>query len=105
MGTDDVISAMVAARGDGKAASAAFAGEGFGVGTLVGGTFAITAPRATFERVFGVRLDESTARGVTVVGGAADPHALPLSGLSACLRDGVDIVTFSAPPAFGPGNP
>lgn len=83
-----------------------FSAAGFEVGHPVGGTFAITAPREHFERYFGIKLAADGRGGITVEGpGSADPYLVPHDRLPPSLRDHVAIVTFTPPPAFGPGNP
>jgi hypothetical protein len=100
------LGAQAPAPGAVSRARDAFRSGGFDVGHPVGGTFAITAPRETFERFFGIGLADDGRGGVVVVGGdQADPRAVPSDRLPASLGNDVAIVTFTAPPDFGPGNP
>jgi hypothetical protein len=69
-----------------------FAAKGFACGPVVGISFSISGPAETFERVFGRRP------------GAGDLE-LPLDALDDDVLTGVDAVTATAPPDFGPGNP
>lgn len=98
------ISAMIMARGDSDAACDAFRQAGFEVGTLVGDTFSITAPRQLFEKVFHTSLVERAGSIVTKGHAAADPTALPTKGLTEDLRKRVAVASFSAPLSFGPTN-
>jgi hypothetical protein len=86
------------------AARRAFTNLEFEVGPFVGNSFSITAPAATFEKVFGVRLQPTAGGGISVVepAGAASLE-LPLHRLPADLAKDIQAVTFTPPPAFGPG--
>jgi hypothetical protein len=76
---------------------------GFQLGQPVGGTFAITGSSTLFERFFGVHLHPDGRGSVTVAETAT--YEVPADHIPPTLRDVVQIVTFSAPPDFGPGNP
>jgi hypothetical protein len=77
-----------------------FRDHGFDVGAVVGTSFSIAAPPATFERTFKTRLRRSKTRGVAV--DRADAYELPLKALPENTRKLLDAVTFTPPPAFGP---
>jgi len=98
-----VISAQVLVAGNGggdrvERVRSAWRAAGFETGPAVGGTFAIAAPPARFEAVFGTRLLADDDGGVR----AGTERALPLAHLPTRLRDGVTLVTFGRPPSFGP---
>ncbi len=101
MGDGGLISAMVMAAGEAESLRARFAEHGFEAGNAVGGTFAITGPKALFEQVFRVPI-ELGEQGPIVAGGEGDARELPLEGLPPDLRSGVRLATFSPPPDFGP---
>ena len=79
-----------------------FRTAGFGVGSPYGLSLSIEGPPSVFRRTFGssVRLpdpaaslaDRESAKGV----------ALPLDPLPADVRDAIETVEFTPPPAFGP---
>lgn len=69
-----------------------FAGHGFQCGPVVGISFAITAPAALFDAVFGV------------TPGSGEPD-LPLDRVDADLAASLLAITTTPPPDFGPGNP
>lgn len=82
----------------------AYAEAGFEVGGLVGNSFSVTGPAATFEKVFKVDLRRDEGRGVTAraeAGGEAG-YEIPLEHAPARLARGVAAVTFTPPPDFGP---
>jgi len=81
----------------------AYAAAGFEVGPLVANNFSITAPAATFERVFHVKLRRAARGGIQFVhaDGSAQSEP-PLQTLSEELSRHVAAVTFSEPPDFGP---
>jgi hypothetical protein len=82
----------------------AFTDLGFEVGPFVGNSFSIAAPAATFEQVFGERLQRTAGGGITIVEPADGASLeLPLDGLPSDLAKDVQAVTFTRPPAFGPG--
>lgn len=84
-------------------ARAAFAAAGFEVGPLVGNGFSITAPIATFERVFQTKLRRAPRGAVQSIreDGSAQIE-LPLEKLSGELSRHVAAITFTPPPDFGP---
>jgi len=73
-----------------------FRDAGFDVTAAFGPTFSIVGSRELFERTFGTRLQTAERGGVTTDEGAFE---LPLP---AGLGDGVEAVTFTPPPDFGP---
>ena len=81
-----------------------FREEGFELGNRFADSFAITASVAKFERIFGCHI-VSDEYGVHCDSGA-DPidYELPLAQLYVELRDYIKVVTFTAPPDFGPDN-
>ena len=76
---------------------------GFAVGHAVGPTFSITGDRALFERYFHVNLEPDGHGGIRIAGSGV--YEIPTTNVPASLRPDVAIVTFTPPPAFGPGNP
>lgn len=86
--------------------SGAFRNLGFQTHRAVGNSFAIDAPRSTFERVFAAKLSVGADGAVTVAGagGRRGAFELPLQALPRDLRRAVRAVMFSEPPAFGPGG-
>ena len=76
--------------GDAEAVTRALAGAGFSVGPLVGVGMSISAPRATFERFFGVTVEDAEEGGWTA-GGAREVPVPPV------LADRVHAVTFEPP--------
>jgi hypothetical protein len=75
---------------------------GFETGPLVGNSFSITAPRATFEKFFRTRIRE-TEKGSWEF---ASSGGMELSGaaLPKELAADVEAVTFTPPPDYGPTN-
>jgi hypothetical protein len=82
-----------------------FSSRGFEVSEAVAISFSITGPRSVFEETFGDHpaLDaaERTVRGA----GGEGPLELPLDRLPDEVRETVEAVTFTPPPAFGPTAP
>jgi hypothetical protein len=121
-GDDDVLSAEVVLHGPaGRRAAAVSAADlaehqpdpataagvrrwfqerGFAATDVHGISLTLTGPRRLFDDTFGTRLAGGGARpGVDVV-------ELPTpADLPGHLAAAVDAVTFSPPPAFGPGSP
>jgi hypothetical protein len=86
-----------------EAARKGFEEAGFEVGNPVGMSFSITAPAATFEKVFKAKLVADDREGVKVTGKAGDQtYELPAGSLPTELQQHVAAVTFSPPPDFGP---
>ncbi len=84
----------------------AFAGLGFQVTDVVGNSFSIEAPIDHFNEMFNVELQVGSDGAVTVLKGkTARSLELPLATLPKEVRPLIRAVTFSEPPAFGPGNP
>lgn len=86
-----------------RVARSALAEAGFEVGNVVANSFSITAPAATFEKVFGARIGRGAQRGTPEVG-QAGALELPLKKLSREVAGVIEAVTFSPPPDFGPDN-
>ena len=84
------------------AARKGFEEAGFEAGNPVGMSFSITAPAATFEKVFKIKLGADDRGGIKVTGDQT--YELPVGSLPAELQQSVVAVTFSPPPDFGPGN-
>ena len=78
-----------------------FAGAGFSVGPLVGISFSISGPLASFERTFDERPRVKDRGGVQEATTAAG-HELRLDRLPPELQPFVGAVTFTPPPDFGP---
>jgi hypothetical protein len=87
-----------------RIARSALTEAGFEVGNVVANSFSITAPTATFEKVFGARIRRDPQRGVTEAGQGGTLE-LPLKKLGRDVAGVIEAVTFSPPPDFGPGNP
>ena len=86
-------------------AAESFERLGFTVGPLVGNSFSITAPRATFESVFSVDLAHVAKRsGRKAKPARGESNLLPTSKLPKAVAALVSAVTFTPPPDFGPGN-
>lgn len=87
-----------------ESARRAFAEAGFEVGEVAGNSFSITAPAATFEKVFKTEVRRTEDRGAKARGGASEGpgYELPVDKLPASLARGVAAVTFTPPPDFGP---
>jgi hypothetical protein len=73
-----------------------FRASGFDIGPLVGISFSIAAPVRRFEEFFQVRGERQGPQPFPT-------DELPLSSLNPTLREHVDAVLFTQPPAFGPG--
>lgn len=73
-------------------AARAWAEAGFEVGPVVGTSFSITAPAATFEKAFGEQVRKAAEEG----------RELSLDEVKEELTRGVAAVTFTPPPDFGP---
>jgi hypothetical protein len=82
----------------------AFRALGFKTGPCVGNSFSIEGSKALYKTHFGVRVKPRDDGGVSfeVQAGSA-PGSLPLQALPATLRQQVQAVLFTEPPAFGPG--
>jgi len=86
-------------------ATAAFAAEGLQVAPVVGNSFSITGTAGAFERIFKTTLRARTGGGIEAVGpGDTGSEELPCDALPKEVARHVAAVTFSRPPAFGPGN-
>jgi hypothetical protein len=82
-----------------------FAAAGFQVGPLVGNSFSITAPLSTFESVFHTQIRRRGDGGIEAVqADGSGTYELPLDALSPAIRQHLAAVTFTPPPAFGPGG-
>jgi hypothetical protein len=88
-----------------RIARSALTEAGFEVGNVVANSFSITAPAATFEKVFGARIRRDPQRGAVTEAGQAGALELPLKKLEREVAGVIEAVTFSPPPDFGPGNP
>jgi hypothetical protein len=87
-----------AAAGDVVAAQRACKDLGFTVGPHVGISFAISAPRSTFEEQFGVKLMRGAGGAIEVArNGKPVGLELPLDQLAATLRKLIDVVSFMPP--------
>ena len=85
-------------------AQRAFEVIGFRTGPVVGGSFSIEGTPALFHKIFGRKLVTRHDGAVCEAGRLDAPvNQLTLEQLPRSLRDVVDGVIFSAPPAFGPG--
>jgi hypothetical protein len=86
-------------------AATAFADAGFEVGPVVGNSCSITAPKTTFEKVFGTKLHRNKQSGdVRPAPHGASEYELPLSKLPKSVTQLVETVTLTPPPDFGPTN-
>ncbi len=84
-------------------ASSEFQRLGFTTGTASGVGFSISAPRATFERVFHVKLEVSPTGAARVAGGAGrEALNLPVTALPETVRGLVRGVGMQPPLDFGP---
>lgn len=77
-----------------RRAARAWAEAGFEVGPVVGTSFSITAPAATFEKAFGKHVHKAAQEG----------RELSLDEMDEELTRGVAAVTFTPPPDFGPSS-
>lgn len=75
-----------------EAARLLFREGGFELGPYVGISFSISGPPERFERFFGVRLGEMASL------------SFPLENLAGEVRESIEAVTFTPPPAFGPSG-
>jgi hypothetical protein len=73
-----------------------FRAAGFQTGPLVGISFSIAGPVERFEEFFQVRAVRQGPQPFPT-------DELPLSSLDPALREHIDAVLFTKPPAFGPG--
>jgi hypothetical protein len=93
--SEDAVVALVLVRPDeAEPVARALRAEGFLVGPHVGISMAITAPRRSFERVFGVRVEDAADGGWVAAGGGRE---LPLGQLPPGLAERIDAVTFDEP--------
>jgi hypothetical protein len=102
--TDNIGEFMPSATTIAKARQA-FIDAGFDVGNVVGNSFAITAPIATFEKVFKTQLqlhDQNNMQFVEV--GKSGGYELPLDTAPASITGLVEAITFTSPPDFGPNE-
>ena len=79
---------------DVESVTRALQAEGFEVGPLGGIAMSIAAPRRTFERIFGSRVEDAKDGGWVAESGARE---LPLERLSQELAGRVEAVTFEPP--------
>jgi hypothetical protein len=77
-----------------------FENLGFEVGELIGNSFSISAPRKIFEQHFKARI-QNTKQHASLNDGNLE---LPISALPDEIRESVNAISFSTPPAFGPSN-
>jgi hypothetical protein len=83
-----------------------FRKRGFEVDQPVGISFSITGPRSLFESTFGEQIVTEQSGGVlSSARPASGGLELPVEHLPAAVVRAVQAVTFTPPPAFGPGNP
>ncbi|HEX2296551.1 MAG TPA: hypothetical protein VHN37_14750 [Actinomycetota bacterium] len=85
-----------------ESAQAFFRERGFDVGPVVGISFAITAPLDRFRATFP---DVETRQRRALDRPDAQEETLGLESLPDDVARGIEAVTFTAPPEFGPGNP
>lgn len=90
------------------AVRAALGNAGFALGPVVGGSFSITAPASTFERVIGKAPRaapgvESREAGAEPEGAEEEPAELPLDALPQPLRSKIDSITQTR--GYGPFRP
>jgi hypothetical protein len=88
--TAETLEAFAPDPGDVEHVTGVLAGAGFGVGPLVGISVSISAPRETFERFFGVTVDDAASGGWEVAGARELPVPDVLAGR-------VRAVTFEPP--------
>ena len=82
----------------------AFRALGFKTGPCVGNSFSIEGSMALFKTHFDVRLKPRADGGIDFEGPAGTASgSLPLDALPATLRQQLQAVLFTEPPAFGPG--
>jgi hypothetical protein len=80
-----------------------FEEHGFEVSAAVGNSFSITAPRAAFERFFGVKLTRRGLQRMKVVAGEGRvSYEFPLGALPSPLAEDVLAIVVTPPPDFGP---
>ena len=107
-GAEEITAATVARYAPDPAAVATaqafFRDAGFAVGDARGISFAITAPKARFEDVFGDELvvDPGSRAGAISVSRAGGGRELPLTRLPAEVAAALQAVAFTPPPDFGP---
>ena len=82
----------------------AFRALGFKTGPCVGNSFSIEGSKALFKTHFDVRLKPRADGGMGFEGPVGKASgSLPLAALPASLRQQLQAVLFTEPPAFGPG--
>jgi hypothetical protein len=82
-----------------------FRAAGFEVTDVVGVSFSIIGPPASYERTFGERPERSVEGGVDTVRLKGGGLELGLGRLPEPVRRHLQAVTFTPPPDFGPTNP
>ena len=82
-----------------------FTKAGFQTGNLVGTSFSITASKDTFERFFDVHIT-SNQKSAVLKFQKKEKTSFELSRehLPKSIATDVDVITFTPPPDFGPGN-
>ena len=86
-----------------REAQAVFQALKFRTEYFAGNSFAITAPAATFERVFRRRLRRNAEGGIECVGeDGTGSYEFPLDRLPSAIAPLVEVITMTPPPAFGP---
>ena len=94
MSEDPVVALVLVPAAEAEPAARALRAEGFLVGPHVGISMAISAPRRSFERVFGTRVEDSAEGGWVAEGGTRE---LPLGQLPPELGSQIRAVTFDEP--------
>ena len=79
-----------------------FSSAGFEVGPVVGGNFAITAPRKLFEDYFGISPLTDSGGADPSTGSHELPASLPLARLPDTIRPLVRLIAFTR--HYGPAN-
>jgi hypothetical protein len=103
--TAETINEFLPAESTVAQVTAALRAAGFRIGPVVGTSFAISAPGATFEQVFKARLRGDGHGGMLAVApDGSGSYELPLNGLPDAIRRQIVAITFTAPPDFGPSG-
>jgi hypothetical protein len=91
---DPVVALVLVRSGEAEGVARALRAEGFEIGPHLGIAMAATASRGTFERFFGIEVQDAPDGGWVTEGGRRE---LPLGALPGDLAARIQAVTFDEP--------
>lgn len=103
--TAENIERLMPAAEDFKKAQKFFNDAGFEVGDGFANSFSITGKHELFEKTFNTKISTNARQAVKIrADSETESSQLPLVSLSAELKQIVNIIIFTEPQDFGPGN-